>query len=519
MMFDVINPVTGTKVASYSLMDAADVGALVETARRRLESWSKVPIKERVKILSRAVEILANNSLHYAERIAIENGKTRFDALLADVYPACDIIHFYAKNAEKLLAPIKVKGNILLPGRRFYYVYEPRGVIAIIAPWNYPLSLSAGPVVSAVAAGNTVVLKPSSYTTDSGIIVREILEKAGLPEGVVNIATGRGTVTGQALVDNPSIDMYFFTGSSEIGRMINVRAAERLVPAVMELSGKDAAIVTKNADLDRAAYAVAWGAFFNCGQTCIAIEMCLVDRVVYDEFMQKLMAIVMEIKSGMASGQIGSMTLDSQLNIVEQHVADAIGKGAKILPEDALKHKREGMYFPPIVLTDVKEDMKLMHEETFGPLLPVIPYDNEDEAIRIANSTSYGLSGAVFTRDMEEGRRIASKIVTGSVNINDSLMTYVSPALPFGGVKESGIGAYHSEVGIRAFTNIKSMIENNNVAKKDFFHYPLMPGSEEGMAESMRFMFSQSPSQRIKSFFKLLPFLQKMRKEGKVVRA
>jgi hypothetical protein len=169
------------------------------------------------------------------------------------------------------------------------------------------------------------------------------------------------------------------------------------------------------------------------------------------------------------------------------------------------------------VLTDVKEDMKLMHEETFGPLLPVIPYDSEDEAVRIANSTSYGLSGAVFTRDMEEGRRIALRIATGSVNINDSLMTYISPALPFGGVKESGIGAYHSEVGIRAFTNIKSMIEYKTPAKKEFFHYPVMPGSEEGMVEAMRFMFSQSISQRIKSFFKALPFIQQMLKEGRGV--
>ena len=513
--FDVISPMTGNKVASYPLMDHGEVLALVKQARDKLESWSKVPVKQRAKVLARAAEILADNALHYAGRVAAENGKTRFDALIADVYASCDIMHYYAENAEKFLAPVKVKGNPMLPGRRLYYTFEPRGVVAVISPWNYPFCLSAGPVITAIAAGNTVVLKPSSQTPGSGIIVREILEKAGLPEGVVNVATGSGSFTGQALVDSPGIDMFFFTGSTEVGRRVNIRAAERLVPAIMELGGKDAAIVTKNADLDHAAHAVAWGAFTNCGQTCIGIEMCLVDRVVHDEFMEKLLKVVSEIKPGTACGQVGSMTMQSQLKIVEQQVADAVEKGAKLLPEDALSCTREGMCYPPVILTGVTMDMKLMQDETFGPLLPLIPYDSIDEAVSIANSTPYGLSGSVFTRDMAEGRMIAARIRTGSVSINDALTVFGSPGLPFGGIKESGIGAYHSEAGIRAFANIKSIIENSNRAKKEFFHFPAMPGSEEGLAEALRFMFAQGASRKIKSFFKVLPFLQKMMKEGK----
>jgi acyl-CoA reductase-like NAD-dependent aldehyde dehydrogenase len=516
MMFDVINPVTGIKIASYPLMDASEVGTLVQTARRHFAHWAEVPIKEKMKILAHAAEILADNALHYAQLIADENGKNRFDALMADVYPTCDIMHYYARNAEKFLTPVKARGSIMMPGRRLYYRFEPRGVVAIVSPWNYPLCLSAGPVVSAIAAGNTVVLKPSSYTTGSSMVVREILEKAGLPEGIVNVATGRGSLTGQAPINNTGIDMYFFTGSSEIGRMINIEAAGRLVPAVMELSGKDAVIVTKNADLDRAAHAVAWGAFTNSGQTCIGIELCLVERDIYDRFLQKLMAIVSQIKCGRDAGQMGSMTLESQYNIVEQHVADALQKGAVLQPPDVREFKKKGMYYPPVVLTGITENMKLMSEETFGPLLPVIPYDSEDEAVRIANGTVFGLSGSVFTRDMDEGRRIAGRLKTGSVNINDSLMTFASPALPFGGIKESGIGVYHSEQGLRAFTNIKSIIENGNMAKKEFFHYPLMPGSEKGMAEAIRFLFSRSISQKIKVVFKVLPFMQKMRREGKM---
>lgn len=515
MLFDVINPMTRTKLASHPLMEAADVGALVDTARGRFDSWSKSPLKERMKILERAAEIMADDALQYAERISAENGKTRFDALMADVYASCDIMHYYSRNAEKFLSPVSVSGNIMMPGRRLYYTFEPRGVVAVISPWNYPLCLSVGPVVSAIAAGNTVVLKPSSQTTDSGFIVKQVLEKAGLPEGVVNVATGWGTLTGQALVDNRGVDMYFFTGSTDTGRKINAEIAGRLVPSIMELGGKDAAIVTKNADLDRAAHAVAWEAFTNCGQTCIGIEMCLVERAVYDDFMQKLMAVVAKIRTGTSPGQVGSVTLDSQLRIIEDHVADAVQKGATVLPQDALDSQRQGMCFPPLVLTGITQNMKLIKEETFGPLLPVMPYESEDDAVRIANSTLYGLSGSVLTRDMQEGRRIAARIKTGSVNINDTLMTFASPALPFGGIKESGIGVYHGDIGIRAFTNIKSIIENTNPAKKEFFHYPLMPDSEEGMAEAMRFMFSRSLTQKIKSLFRSLPFLLKMHREGK----
>jgi len=512
--FDVISPMTGRKVALYPLMDGNEVDKLVQKARSKLEEWSASPIKERTRILSRAAGLLAENAVHYAERISAENGKTRFDALIADIYPSCDLMHFYSRNAAKFLAPVRVEGSIMMPGRKMYYTFEPRGVVAVISPWNYPFGLSAGPVVSAVTAGNTVVLKPSSQTPDSGIMVKEILEKAGLPEGVVNVATGSGSVTGQALIENPGIDMFFFTGSTEIGRRVNIKAAERLVPAVMELGGKDVAIVTKNADLQRAANAIAWGAFTNCGQTCIGMEICLVERPVYAEFLEKLTGIVKDIKSGTSVGCVGSMTMQSQYKIVERQVADAVSKGAKLLPEGVLNCKLDGMCYPAVVLTDVTGDMLVMKEETFGPLLPVLPYDDIEDAVRIANSTNYGLSGAVFTQDMEEGRKIAGRMRTGSVNINDTLITFAAPGLPFGGVKDSGIGNYHSEIGLRAFTNIKSVSENKKGLKKEFYHYPVMEGSEQGMLDVLRFLYTQSAGQKLKKLFKVLPFMLKMQKEG-----
>lgn len=515
-MFDVISPVTGLKIASYPLMESGEVDTMIIKARSRFRLWSVSPVKERMKILGRAAELLADNAAEYAERICGENGKTRFDALLAEVYSACEIMHFYAKKAEKFLKPVKVRGNPMLFGRKWYYTFEPRGVVGIITPWNYPFTLSLGPVVSAITAGNTVVLKPAPQTPDSGgLMIKELLESAGLPKGVVHIATGDGEVTGQALIDNPGIDMFFFTGSTNIGRKVNTKAAERLVPAIMELGGKDAAIVTKNANLDKAAHAITWGAFTSCGQTCMSMELCLVERSVYEPFMVKVRDILSNLKSGTGPGEVGSMTLKSQYKKVESHVADAVSKGAKLTAESRPDLDSQKMYYPPTVITDTTEDMIVTKEETFGPLLPIIPYDNIDEAIRIVNNTIYGLSGAVFSRDIEEARQIASKIVTGSVNINDVMLTYIGPDLPFGGAKNSGIGRCHSDIGIRAFTRIKSITEFKKTNMKEFYHFPAMSGAEEGLLDTLRFLYTKSFFQKTKLAFKTTPFLLKMWIDGK----
>jgi len=508
-VFVVNNPATGEEVAKYPPMDREAVDAAVARARDKFARWSETSFKERRRILKSAASILAENAEHYAGVIAAENGKTTLDALLADISTVCDVLHYYAKNAGKFLKPVRVSGNPLLPGRKAYYVFEPKGVVGVISPWNYPFTLSAGPVVTAIAAGNTVVLKPSSQTTASGLILKEILEKAGLPKGVLEVVTGSGSVTGQALVDHPDLDMLFFTGSTEVGRMVNIKAAERLIPAVMELGGKDVAIVTANADLDRAAHSIVWGAFTNAGQTCIGIEIAIVHRSVYEDFLKKALEITETINLGKGPGEVGSMTMASQLKIVEEQVADAVEKGAKILTGGKRDENMKGMYFPPTILTDVTLDMKVMKEETFGPLLPIIPYDAVDEAIGIANSTPYGLAGAVFTKDMEEARRIAKRMDTGSVNVNDTLITFAIPSLPFGGVKNSGVGRYHSHVGIQAFTNIKSITEFNWDLKKEFYHYPMQPGVEPGLLATLRLVYSNSLLKRLVALIKVAPFLIK----------
>jgi len=257
--YKIYNPANGEEVGAYELMDKEAVNEAVARARKKFHPWSKTSMKERRKILRNAASVLAENAEHYAEVVSRETGKTPLDALMADIYATLDLLKYYSKRSGRFLKPVKTSGNPLLPGRKTYYVFEPKGVVGIISPWNYPFTLLAGPAISAITAGNTVVLKPSSQTTESGLIFKEIMEKAGLPEGVIQVITGNGSVTGEALVENDDIDMIFFTGSSAVGRKINTRAAERLVPAMMELGGKDVAIVTQNANLDRAAHGVLWG--------------------------------------------------------------------------------------------------------------------------------------------------------------------------------------------------------------------------------------------------------------------
>jgi succinate-semialdehyde dehydrogenase/glutarate-semialdehyde dehydrogenase len=510
--FRVMDPATGKEVGVYRQMTADEVGERVAWARRSFPAWSQSSLAERSRILRRAAAILAEEAGRYAEEIAAENGKTRFEALLTEIYGTADLMVYYAKNARKFLGPVRVSGSLLLPFRKVYYRFEPKGVIGIISPWNYPLSLSAGPVVSAVAAGNTVVLKPSSQTTRSGLIVKEVLDRAGLPAGVVEVVTGSGSGAGQALVDHPDLDMLYFTGSTEVGRGVNLAAARRLIPAVMELGGKDVAIVTRNADLDRAANGVAWASFTNCGQTCIATELILVDRSVYEPFVERLTRVVQELKPGKRTGEVGSMTMASQLRIVEEQLEDARKKGARVLT-GGKRPDLPGMFFYPTLLADTTPEMKVRTDETFGPLKPIIPFDTIDEAIALANSSEYGLSGSVYTQDREEGQRIARQLKTGSVNINEGLMTQAFPGLPFGGVKKSGLGRSHGIEGLRAFTDLKSITEYYGKVKRELIWYPMPEGGDRLAEQIIRIFFSGGVLQKLGGVWSAINQFLRMRKK------
>ncbi len=499
--FSIINPATGEKVGEYPLMGPEEVAAAVDRARQAFAAWSGTPFPDRSRIFRRAAAHLAERAEQYARIVCLETGKTELDALLAEIFPTCDLLHYYGKNAEKFLRPVKVGGSMVLPGRKARYTFEPRGVVGVIAPWNYPFTLASGPVISALAAGNTVVLKPSSQTTASGKILEDIFRAAGLPEEALQVVTGSGTVTGRALIENRDLDMLFFTGSTDVGIEVNETAARHLVPAVMELGGKDAMIVSQKADLGRAAHAAVWGSFFNSGQTCTGIEFCFVQRPIYAAFLSKVLSIADDIQSGTVTGQVGSMTMESQVRIIEDQIEDAVSKGAEVQMGGKRVHTEKGLFFAPTVLTGIGPDMKIWNEETFGPLLPIVAFDTPEEAIRMANSTEYGLAGSVFSQDMDEARMYASRMETGSVNINDCLVTYALPSLPFGGVKTSGVGVYHGEMGLRNFCRVKSVTEFTGLYSKEFFHYPVTSRVKEAMEALLLLLYSGD----IRSRWKALP--------------
>ncbi len=497
-LFAINNPASGTEVARYPLMYREEVDQAIRSARQAFGSWSHSTFAERKRILLKASSFLAENAGNYADEIVAENGKTRTDALIADIFTTTHLMKFYAHHAEKYLKPVRrLPGIIIAPLRRCYYKFEPKGVVGVISPWNYPFTLSAAPVISAVMAGNTVVLKPSSQTTRSGLIVKEVLESGGLPPGVIQVITGMGSVTGQALIEHEGLDMLFFTGSTEVGREVNVRAAEHLIPTILELGGKDVSIVTRKADLDRAAHGIVWGCFTNAGQTCIGTEIILVDKAVYRPFLEKISALTSQLKLGKESGEVGAMTMTAQLEIVQRQLADALAKGATIACTGQGDTQRPGNWFVPTLLTEVSTDMDVFSQETFGPLKPVIPYESLDEAIELANSVEYGLSGSVFTKDMAEGRWIADRLKTGSVNINDVLLTYAIPSLPFGGVKKSGIGNYHSKSGIRSFTDVKSITETKIPLKREVYWYPMWPNTDLMLEGLIALLYARKLTKRL----------------------
>lgn len=501
--FEVRNPATGEVVGRYPDMGRDQVDRVVAAARQMAGVWAQAPFRQRKKILRRAAAVIAADADRYAAIVAAENGKTPFDALMTDIFPTAELLKYYSEKLDRFLAPEKVSPGIMFYNRKAWYQFEPRGVVGVISPWNYPLSLAAGPVISAVAAGNSVVLKPSSQTVASGMIIREVLTKGGLPEEVVQVVTGGGSTAGRFLAEHEGLDMLFFTGSTAVGRELAVSAARRLIPVVMELGGKDMAIVTKNADLDRAARAVVWGAFVNSGQTCIGIETALVERPVYDEFAAKVKALAEGLRLGRGPGEVGSMTMADQLAKVEDQVRDATDKGAKVLVGGRRDETRAGLYFPPTVITEVTSEMKLMKDETFGPVLRLIPYDRTDEAVKIANGTGYGLSGAVFSRDSEEARSIVRRLNTGSVSINDTLLGFAVESLPFGGRGESGVGRYHGKEGLRAFCHLKSVTEYQGRAGREPWWYPLSSEGEEMVRRTMSAFFSRNPFTRMVNLFRV----------------
>ena len=433
------NPASGRVVGSVPVDGPEVVAAKARQLRAAQQEWEQIGARGRKRWMMKWQEWILDNSDHLTDVLMSETGKSRGDASVEAVALA-DSINYWAGNAEAFLSDKHpTPHTALYRVKKLTTVYRPYPLVGIIEPWNFPLAMLALDVVPALAAGAAVLLKPSEVTPLSAVEFARGWTEVGAPP-VLALATGYGA-TGAAVIENA--DYLHFTGSTATGRKVAVACAERLIPFSLELGGKDPAIVLADADVDRAANGIAWGGMFNAGQVCVSVERVYVEAPIYDEFVARLTENVRKLQQGSETESgftydVGAMATGAQRDIVARHVAEATAAGARVLTGG--KPTGQGTFFEPTVLADVTADMSCIAEETFGPTLPVVKVADEDEAVRLANDSQYGLSASVWTGDTARGERVARRLECGAVNVNDALTNVFCPGLPMGGWKDSGIG-------------------------------------------------------------------------------
>ncbi|MCG8425102.1 MAG: aldehyde dehydrogenase family protein [Proteobacteria bacterium] len=464
-VINVLNPSTGEVIGSVPIHSEAEVNASVSRARQAAQDWQALPMPARKSELDQWRHALAARADDLADLIHRENGKPRVDAIV-EVAMALNHLQHATNRAAKALAPHRVSPGILA-NFRARISYHPLGVIGVIGPWNYPIFTPMGSIAYALAAGNAVVFKPSELTPLIGRLLADIAARTMSVPNLVQVVTGGGT-TGAALARS-AVDKVAFTGSSATGRKVMAAASENLTPVLMELGGKDPLIVAGDADVDKAAEAALFGALSNAGQACISVERAYVANSVYDQFVSRVVDGAKRIRIGGEDADIGAMTRSEQIDIIREHISDALDKGARAVVGGV--DTVDGNFVRPTVLVDVTADMKIMQEETFGPVLPIIEVQDAEEGVRQANQTDFGLGSSIF--GTERVRELADRIRAGMTSINSVLAYSAIPSLPFGGVGESGFGRIHGDEGLREFTRTKSTVEQRFASPIDLLSFNL----------------------------------------------
>lgn len=462
-----IAPGLGTAVGRFTEASDVEVAEVMETARSAAAEARLRPLKERVAMLGRLARVMTEQAEHINRTICDATGKPPVEALASDLLVALDLLRYCEQNLAAALAPRERPTPFYFLGSKSRVEYRPLGVVLVISPWNYPFQLAMAPIITALAAGNAVILKPSEVTPTVGALVGELSELASLPEGLIQVVQGRGDV-GQALVE-AGPDLVFFTGSAATGSQVMRSAATKLTPVHLELGGKDPMIVFKDANLDRAVNGALYGAFSNAGQACVSVERLYVERRVYEPFLKALASGASKLRLGSSvDDDVGPMINPAQIEVVERHVEDALARGARLLTQ----RKRAGSYLAPMVLADTDHSMLVMRDETFGPVVGVMPFDSEDEAIELANDSPYGLSASVWTRSASRAGRVAARLDTGSCSINDVMRNLANPHLPFGGTKASGFGRYHGPEGLRSMSRTVAIMSNSSRSRNEINWFP-----------------------------------------------
>lgn len=461
--FVVKNPATGAVVGEYVQQHAEDITKAVAAAREAQAAWAKLSYNDRAKHLYKMKTFLAANADRACEVITACSGKVLQDSLATEVISGVLACDWYAKNTKKVLASQRLpSGSLFFANKHNELFYEPVGVVGIISPWNYPFSIPFGEVLMGIMAGNAVLLKVATNSTPVGCFIDEVIAAGGLPRGLFQHLIVSGAEAGPALL-SAGINKLFFTGSVGVGKRLMAEAAKTLTPVSLELGGNDPMVVLKDASIERAVNCACWAGYQNAGQSCGGVERVYVDETIYPEFLAQLKAKTAALRHGPDSGNfdvdMGCMTTKGQYDTVDAQVKEAVAQGAKIEAQSrpAPGCPTEGLFYPATVLTGCTPAMQVMREETFGPILPVVPFRTEEEAIQLANDCSLALTSSVFSRDMKHAKAVAMRLQSGVVSINDHLYSHGMSEAPWGGWKESGLGRTHGYLGLKEMCNVKCL--------------------------------------------------------------
>ena len=492
------SPTTGERLGAVPTVAPADVAGVVAEVAEVQPFWAQLPLSDRARYMRRTAQVIIDNLDELTRLLAREQGKPRTEAYTMELVPSVDALHWIADNGPKLLADERIRyPQPFFLGKRSWIEHDPLGVVGVIAPWNYPWAIPFGEVAIALMCGNGVVLKPASLTPLIGQRIQDVFERAGLPDGIVRAVHGGGAV-GAALVEADTAKI-FFTGSVEVGRRVGVACTERLKGSVLELGGKDPMLVLADAHLGHAVDGCLWGGFANAGQTCSGIERVYVVREVAKEFVEGVVEGARALRLGdpvSPDTDIGPMVSEDQFEIVRELVDDAVASGATLhcggpVEVDGLS----GRFYAPAVLTGVTHEMRIMREEIFGPVVPIMEVRDEEEGIRLANDSNFGLGASVWTLDRDKGRRIARRIESGMVWINDHMYSHGAIQTPWGGTKESGIGRSHSTFGFHECVNLKHVAWEPS-RLRNFWWFPYDGSVATGVHAAAQLLYGRDADKR-----------------------
>ncbi|MCK9608586.1 MAG: aldehyde dehydrogenase family protein [Methylomonas sp.] len=443
-----VSPIDGALLGEFAVSSSESIRQQMQVARDAADSWAKVSVKSRAVILGKLTPLLLAELDSICYLIVKSTGKVRTEALLGELYPILDLARFYQKHADSILRRQGVVTSpFAFPGATASIERRPYGVVAIVSPWNYPFQLTMAPLLTALYAGNAAIFKTSELSLPISQLIADLFGQLDLPPNLVQSVVGEGAMGAELIDAGP--DLLFFTGGLTTGRAVMQRAAQHPIPVLLELGGKDPMLVFADADLQRAADAALYGGFCNSGQACISVERLYVQQSCFDEFLAQLQQGVAKLQVGHGEhGDLGAMVSDRQFEIVKAHYDDAIAQGAQA----SGPLERAGNYVKPVLLWHVNHGMRVMREETFGPLLPVMAFDDEQQALQLANDSDLGLNASIWSNDITKAERLTARLQVGNWVINDVLKNVGHPGLPFGGVKKSGFGRYHGAEGLRQFS-------------------------------------------------------------------